>query len=550
MKKSVLIAAILTVGIIAVNAQNAGSSLANIDQFILNQLQLQKKPGLATVIIKDDSIVWSGNYGYAILADSLEVTDTTLFNAFSIGKSLTAACVLQLWEDGLLGMDQDINSFLPFQIDNPHVANDSISARMLMSHTSSIIDYNFYNHVIVGDPTELLGSFLANYLSPGGSYYNSGNFRTFPPGSGYVYSNFGSALNGYLVEPLTGQLFKDCVRNNLLNPLEMYRSAWYLNELNINNLAIGYDYVGGNYQPNPHYGMAAYPGVSLRSNVIELANYLTMIMNGGSFKGVQVLNPATIDSMMTLQPNAVNYGLGLQKTTTLNYYNTIQRITWGHAGGGESGYAGYIRFCPADNTGVVLLSNSSSYPIMILRRLFDYAAMIVIAEPASEITKSDFKANWQPAPDASHYFLDVSLDDNFNVFLNGYENFNVGYDTCFIIAGLNQNTDYYYRLRAVNVHDTGAYSNPVHAQTLLGTEIDQLSKEKVKVWFDGQTLYIDIADTPEAIATFYSITGQRLNKVQLKKGLNGINPDFSDQAFIVNIAGNQLHFSKKIIKVK
>jgi len=143
MKKSVLIAAILTVGIIAVNAQNAGSSLANIDQFILNQLQLQKKPGLATVIIKDDSIVWSGNYGYAILADSLEVTDTTLFNAFSIGKSLTAACVLQLWEDGLLGMDQDINSFLPFQIDNPHVANDSISARMLMSHTSSIIDYNF-----------------------------------------------------------------------------------------------------------------------------------------------------------------------------------------------------------------------------------------------------------------------------------------------------------------------------------------------------------------------------------------------------------------------
>jgi CubicO group peptidase (beta-lactamase class C family) len=379
---------------ISVMVHGQTSNLANIDFFIENQLQIQHKPGLAAVIIKGDSIVWSQNYGYAILQDSLPVSDTILFNAFSIGKSLTASCVLQLWEDGLLTLEQDINCFLPFQIDNPWVTSDSITARMLMSHTSSIKDYNMYNHVVIGDPTESLGSFLANYLSSGGSYYNPGNFLNQPPGSAYVYSNFGSALNGYLIEPLTGSLFSTYARNNLLIPLQMNHSAWFLNELNINNLAVGYDYTGGNYQPNPHYGVAAYPGMSLRSNVFELANYLIMLMNGGSFNGVQVLNPATIDSMMTLQPNAGTSGLGLNRYITQNYYNTIQRTTWGHNGGGEAGYAGYIRFCPADNTGVVLLSNSSTYPIMILRRLFDYAAMFVEADPATEITKSDFTANW------------------------------------------------------------------------------------------------------------------------------------------------------------
>ena len=90
------------------------SQLANIDDFILNEMEQVHKPGLNACIIKGDSIVWSGNYGYAILEDSLPVSDSTLFTICSISKSITAACVLQLWEDGLLDLDENINNFLPF----------------------------------------------------------------------------------------------------------------------------------------------------------------------------------------------------------------------------------------------------------------------------------------------------------------------------------------------------------------------------------------------------------------------------------------------------
>lgn len=61
--KILLIVAALLLTIVSLKSQNGGSKLANIDAFIENQMLVQNKPGLAAVIIKGDSIVWSGHYG-------------------------------------------------------------------------------------------------------------------------------------------------------------------------------------------------------------------------------------------------------------------------------------------------------------------------------------------------------------------------------------------------------------------------------------------------------------------------------------------------------
>ena len=547
MKKITLISIAIIFGFMSNGYGQSTSSLANIDQYILDQMEMTHKPGLAACIIKGDSVVWRGNFGYAILEDSLPVSDTTLFNACSIGKSITAACVLQLWEDGLIGLDENINNFLPFQIDNPSFDPDSITARMLMTHTSGIRDFNLYAYVTMGDPSETLSFFLENYLSSTGIYYDDGNFNGYAPGTHYEYSNFGSALNGYLVETLMGAGFKEYADENILSPLGMDRSAWFLSEINVENLAVGYEYSGGQYQPNPHYGHPAYPGVSLRSNAYELAQFVIMLLNHGNYFGNAILEPATIDSMTTLQMNLPNIGLGLYRNTL--YCQAGPKTIWGHSGCGTMGYAAELQFCPDENIGVVYMSNSNNYNDNILKRLFDYAAMIVYADLASQVSDSSFFANWQMAPDADGYLLDVALDEQFTNFVSGFQNYDAGTDTIQQITGLSTNTEYFYRLRSYNVNDTGAYSNTINLTTLLGTGMENAQYESVKIWSSGKTVNISISQNPgaESKALIYSLTGRLLGSLELKEGINSIKLNMRRQPIFVKVSYKNKSFYKKIM---
>jgi CubicO group peptidase (beta-lactamase class C family) len=466
MKKLTLSIIVLVVGLsISINLSSQNSSLANIDEFILANMSTFHVPGLSAVIIKGDTVVWNNNYGYMNLQNSIPVNDSTLFSVFSIGKSITAACIMQLWDDGLLGLDQNINDFLPFQLVNPWNSADSITTRMLMSHSSSINNGNIYSYVSVGDPTIELGFFLENFLSAGGTYYNNNNYWNMQPGTQFHYDNYGVALNGYLVEPLTGIAFSQYAQDSLLALLEMDKSAWFLVELNVSNLATGYTWSGGNYTPVPNYGHPAYPGLSLRSTALELANYTIMLLNEGNYKGLIVLSDAAVDSMATLQNPNWNFsygrpGLGLFKRTDYG-----DRTVWGHNGGSDGGYANHFYFCKAENSGIVITTNSEQYVDPIVLQLFEYAGLFVIANPANNITSSSFQAHWESASTATGYLLDVALDDEFENFLGGYENMNVGLVTGYCVSGLDPETEYFYRLRAYNDADTGAYSNVISLTT-------------------------------------------------------------------------------------
>ena len=416
-----------------------------------------------------------------------------------------------------------------------------------MTHTSGIIDFDLYGNVTIGDPSETLSFFLENYLSNAGIYYDTFNFNGYAPGTHYEYSNFGSALNGYLVETLLGDEFKEYADENLLSPLTMDRSSWFLSGLNVENLAIGYDYSGGQYQPNLHYGHPAYPGLSLRSNAYELAQFVIMLLNHGNYFGNAILEPATIDSMTTLQMNQQYTGLGLYRNTI--YCQTGSKIIWGHSGCGTLGYAAELQFCPDENIGVVYMSNSSNYNDNILNRLFDYAAMIVYADLANQISDSSFYANWKTAPDANGYFLDVALDEEFTNFVSGFQNYDAGADTNLHIAGLNSNTEYFYRLRAYNEYDTGAYSNTVSLTTLLGTGFINKLNTSIKVWSTDKTVFIELPQNTglETNAALYSLTGQLLGRTVLTDGINSIRMDIRKQPIIIKINAGNKSYCKKVM---
>lgn len=550
MRKAILLFSLFEVmGIIHLCGQNSVSSLANIDEFILNEMEAVHKPGFAACIIKGDAVVWSSNFGYANLEDSLLVSDSTLFNVFCTGKSVTSACVLKAWEDEQFGLDQNINEILPFQVDNPYFEPDSISARMLLTSTSSIADYNFHTYATIGDSPETLGYFLENYLYPGGIYYCNDNFFNQPPGTNYHKSVTGIALVGYLVEILTGMDFREYAKEKILNPLGMERSVWLLGELNIDNLAIGYNFYGGEFQPYPHFGFAAYPMLCLRSNVKELANFVIMLMNGGMFNGMQILNQATVDSMLTIQPPTVSEGYGIQNMNIWNYHGTFQRNVWGQKGGGTVGYTSVIRFCKNEKTGVVYLSNSSEYALNIEKRLFDYAAMIVIADSATEVSETQFTAQWQSAPDATGYFLDIAEDETFNNYLPGYENYDVGSDTSHILSGLSSSTDYYYRIRAYNAYDTGAFSNTTSIPLITNLNTTTFNVNDIKIWTANQNIYINLqkGNLENYKVYLYSLSGQELGNYHFKEEMNTIPVILNHKLIIVKVSLNDMNYCKKLM---
>jgi CubicO group peptidase (beta-lactamase class C family) len=369
----------------------------DLDEFIENQMELHHVPGLSACIILEDSVYWNNNYGYMNLADSIPVNDSTLFNAFSIGKSITTSCVMQLWDDGILGLDQSINDIIPFYIINTRNDQDSISPRMLMSHTSSLKEPDYTDYFVYGDPNETLASFLENYYTESGNYYSTLNFSNNYPGTWFHYCNHAIGLLGYLVEPLTGLSFSQYAQDSLLDPLEMKTSAWFLNELDTMKLATGYEYVGGFFSPWGHLGHPAYPGMMLRTTALELANYDIMLLNRGVYKGVNILSGDAVDSMCTVQDPYWSTQYGITGLGMFQREDLGNRMVWGHNGGSAAGYAAHLYFCEEENSGVVIMTNSEQYLPDLVEYLFDYALSIQTGIP-DDISNKDININIYPNP--------------------------------------------------------------------------------------------------------------------------------------------------------
>jgi CubicO group peptidase (beta-lactamase class C family) len=92
--------------------------------------------------------------------------------------------MLQLWEAGMVDLDGNINSYMPFNVVNPNHPDSSMTIRSLLAHTSSLNDNwsVMYSTNVPGDTPILLEDYGQSYFLPGGSYYDGAvNFNTWMP---------------------------------------------------------------------------------------------------------------------------------------------------------------------------------------------------------------------------------------------------------------------------------------------------------------------------------------------------------------------------------
>ncbi len=272
--------------------------------------------GAATLVFCETDILHEHYIGYSDFQRGIKVNPDTYFRVASISKLITAMAFMQLVEENEVSLDQSIHSILGYAPINPAYPSINLTPRMLLSHTSSIIDGPGYSSFLQASVGQNPIPDLSEILLPSGSFYHSGQFNALEPGSYFNYSNLNYVILGTLIEKISGMRFDAYCRQTIFEPLNL-DASFNVNDLDsIDLLAVLYRKVGGVWQPQAddfqgvqpvHTNLDNYlPGTnagrwgpqgSLRIKARDLARLLQFFMQDEEAAS-SVLSRETLLSMM------------------------------------------------------------------------------------------------------------------------------------------------------------------------------------------------------------------------------------------------------------
>src|SRR6186713_1363900 len=366
-----------------------------LDGFLPYSLSTADIPGAVVTIVKDGQILTARGFGFADREKRTPVDpDRTLFRPGSVSKLITWTAAMQLVEQGKLDLDKDVNTYLDFKI--PDYDGKPITLRQVMTHTAGFEEA--IKDIIFSDPAHLLplGDYLKRWTPK----------RVFAPGTTPAYSNWATALAGYMVERVSGESFDDYCDKHIFAPLGMTHSTMRqpLPATLAGQMASG-------YKPGKEAGkfeiVGPAPAGSLSSTGTDMAKF--MIANLDQGKGL--LSPETAAMMHDSPLDKVDPASLLPPLNRmeLGYFETNinGREVIGHLGDTEFFHTS-LHLLMKENVGVYFSFNSGGREgiVQTLRwSLFqDFAdryfpATTAAATPIDEKTAAEHAAlmagNWQ-----------------------------------------------------------------------------------------------------------------------------------------------------------
>ncbi|MDO3409394.1 beta-lactamase family protein [Saccharibacillus sp. CPCC 101409] len=348
----------------AVNEDSAGRAAqangpnnpAEVEQFIdsvFNRTAVQNRlqgAGVVVTVVGNGTALLSKGYGYADIETRAPVdADRTLFRIGSITKTVTAAAVMQLADQGKIDLEQDVQTYmngLTFADD----AGTPVTMADLLTHTSGF-DYT-EGPVVAGKykDAEALDAYVKHYMP---SVIRQ-------PGTVYRYDNFGYNLQGYIVQQVAGAPYEETLRRNLFEPLAMNDSGFDLNEETKNRLATAYDSSMQKIESLPTNPLVSPTGGMLTTGA-DMGKFMLAMLGRTNPGGVQVLSGQSLEKMESAQfgfsaemPNTT-YGLAY----TAHQLNNDEEVVG--KGGNLPGFASHLWLLPERGVGVFISTNNDAY---------------------------------------------------------------------------------------------------------------------------------------------------------------------------------------------
>ncbi len=274
-------------------------------------------------VVKGGEVLLAKGYGFADLEKGTPVSaHRTMFRIASVTKLFTWTAIMQLAERGKLNLDVDVNEYLEtFQI--PAEYPEPITLTHLMTHTAGF-DQPVGVSAEVADDIRPLEEVLRDNLPA----------RVRPPGEFSAYSNYGAALAGHVVEAVSGMSFDQYIEENILKPLGMNSTTTRqpVPPQLADNVALGYTYAKGTYQPRPFFYHQLSPAISASTTATDIARFMIAHLQNGRYQDVRILEESTAQEMhrqiLSHDPRVSGWTYGFMEMKANDQHLIWHRGSW------------------------------------------------------------------------------------------------------------------------------------------------------------------------------------------------------------------------------
>jgi CubicO group peptidase (beta-lactamase class C family) len=184
------------------------SSQSEISNFI-GKLYVDGKIHGGVLVAEGETIVCQEGWGIASKADNTVLTGKEMFSINSMGKMFSAILVLQLVDEGVISLDNTLDSLYK---DFEHPRASEISLHDLLSHRSGLRDYFLL---------QLSGKIGFDISKDEMLAEIAGLDLKFDPGTKFNYSNTGYILLSLIVEKYRGKPFYEVMEERVFDVLDM-----------------------------------------------------------------------------------------------------------------------------------------------------------------------------------------------------------------------------------------------------------------------------------------------------------------------------------------
>lgn len=239
--------------------------------------------------------------GYQTAEGKTPVNKDSIFRIYSMTKPIISVAIMSMVEDGLIGLDDPVEKYIPSFADlevmdqetgQTRPAERSISIRNLLTHESGVIQEFFSPDSALG---KLYGENLRGDMMLQDWASTLGNLPVyFEPGTAWHYGHSTSVL-GAVLEVAGGKTLDLVLEERIFEPLGMDETTFWVPPQKKYRVA---EAVYGDLPDNtvPRKMLSGDGG--LNSTTEDYVRFAEMLLNGGEYRGNRVIDESTLDQML------------------------------------------------------------------------------------------------------------------------------------------------------------------------------------------------------------------------------------------------------------